>query len=114
LNFCHPDDLGESAIRTETNNKINKKNVLSWASPCVVAVVMAVRKQVCFHPPRQQRRHFVLTKLNKKSSTAFRKKCTSCSIKSHPGGMVLVESFQISVFSAIWTIFTQHWERWWG
>ena len=47
------------------NNKKDKKTFCLRASPCVAAAVTAVRKRVCFHPTRHQRRHFVLTKLNK-------------------------------------------------
>jgi len=62
-------------LKKENYKKIkNKKNVLSWALPCVVVVETAVRKQVCFQPQRRQRRHCVLTKLNKKSYTALRRK----------------------------------------
>jgi hypothetical protein len=63
----------------------DKKNVLSWASPFVVGAVTTVRKQVCFHPARHQRRQFVLTKLNKKSSTALRRKNASLN-KNHADG----------------------------
>ena len=64
-----------------------KKNVLYRASPCVAAALTAVRKRVCSHPTRHQRRHFVLTKLDKKSSTALRRKNASLN-KNHADTLI--------------------------
>jgi len=65
----------------------DKKNVLYRASPCAVGAVTTVRKRVCFQPARRQRRHFVLTKLNKKSSTALRRKNASLN-KNHADTLI--------------------------